>query len=245
MKAAPSHLENQDLSGRVRQLRSLAGLTVAGLAELSGCDQSYIYRIENGLAMNPSRVFIRRLAAALGVDAAWLQTGQRSSPIAERQDTKGTSNVHRVGLIRQRIGWTQSEMAEYLGITRSYLSQVENTRRVPSQDLVAKAERAHDEFTAGQHPADYRGAPVHPISGELLKRVGDQDPAAIYRDLDSFLAGMTEQELRISLAFFWSGEPRKVPVAIICERVASRLLRELSQRSFSRSSEKPDGQAGA
>jgi hypothetical protein len=79
----------------------------------------------------------------------------------------------------------------------------------------------------------------------MLRHVGDQDPADVYADLDSFLAAMTEQELRIALAFFWSREARKTPVVVICERVVARLLHELSRREANRSVQDPEQQAGA
>lgn len=38
----------------------------------------------------------------------------------------------RVRTLRRKLGWTQVEMAEMLGVDRSYLSEIENGKKDPS-----------------------------------------------------------------------------------------------------------------
>lgn len=59
----------ESFGGRVRQLRRERGFTQRHLAELSGCDFTYLSKIENDrLEHTPSVRTLVRLAEALGVD---------------------------------------------------------------------------------------------------------------------------------------------------------------------------------
>lgn len=42
----------------------------------------------------------------------------------------------RVRALRQERGWTQVEMADFLGMDRSYLSEIENGKKDPSLSML-------------------------------------------------------------------------------------------------------------
>lgn len=62
------------LARRIAEARRKAGLTQADLADRLGLAQSTLARWESG-AREPARAAVKRLAAALGVTAAWLEAG--------------------------------------------------------------------------------------------------------------------------------------------------------------------------
>ncbi len=122
-------------------------------------------------------------------------------------------------------------MAQHLGITRSYLSQLENFRRDVTSEIDAKVRAALDEFEAGTRPDDYRGAPRDPIRGNELLKLADQPPEMIWPEIDRCLGEMDEDGLRIALAFFRAADPRrKRPVVELCDIVSRRLLWDLRVR---------------
>lgn len=55
------------VAGNIQRLRKAAGISQAGLAELMGCDRSYISGLEQG-KRNPSVVTLWHAARALHVD---------------------------------------------------------------------------------------------------------------------------------------------------------------------------------
>jgi transcriptional regulator with XRE-family HTH domain len=55
------------MNGQLRRLRELRALSLKDLGELSGVDESTIYRLENGRTGRARPSTIRRLAKALGV----------------------------------------------------------------------------------------------------------------------------------------------------------------------------------
>ena len=48
----------------------------------------------------------------------------------------------RVGVLRREQGWTQQELGRRSGLSRSFLSQVENSRRVPSLSSLTRISAA-------------------------------------------------------------------------------------------------------
>jgi len=69
-----SRTSNDGIGERLRTARKARGLTQRDL-QSAGVTFGYICRIERGTRM-PSVEVIRRLAGALGVSAAWLETGE-------------------------------------------------------------------------------------------------------------------------------------------------------------------------
>jgi transcriptional regulator with XRE-family HTH domain len=60
---------------RLRDARKQRDWTLQRLAERIGCDRSYLSRLESGKSRNPSREFLIRSSAALGVGEEWLEFG--------------------------------------------------------------------------------------------------------------------------------------------------------------------------
>jgi transcriptional regulator with XRE-family HTH domain len=60
---------------RIRQLRKRFGLSVPKFAAQLGFDRSYVFRLENGDADNPSLKFIESVVQKFGVDREWLIGG--------------------------------------------------------------------------------------------------------------------------------------------------------------------------
>ena len=65
----------QGFGDRLRELRKKLGLSVAKFAGAVGFDRTYVHRIENGQAINPSLNFIEAVSGRFGVDREWLVGG--------------------------------------------------------------------------------------------------------------------------------------------------------------------------
>ena len=63
------------LGHRLREARQRAVMTQAELAAAAGVGLNTVNRLENDAIDNPRPGTVRRLAAALGVDPAWLLFG--------------------------------------------------------------------------------------------------------------------------------------------------------------------------
>jgi transcriptional regulator with XRE-family HTH domain len=83
---------------KMKHMRLLKGLTLKQLAELAGCSESLLSRIENGNA-NPSIKMMHRVALALGMPVSGLfQENVDSSDVVMRhgeRPTVGTDQVRR------------------------------------------------------------------------------------------------------------------------------------------------------
>lgn len=45
---------------------------------------------------------------------------------------------------REKMGWSQGEAADYLGVTRQYYNYIERSKKVPSVELAKKIGAAFD-----------------------------------------------------------------------------------------------------
>ncbi len=59
------------ISGRLRLVRQMRGMTLKALAEAAGCSESLLSKIENGKA-TPSLPMLHRLVQALGTNIGWM-----------------------------------------------------------------------------------------------------------------------------------------------------------------------------
>ncbi len=75
-----------NLSERIRSSRKKVGLTQAQLAEVVGVSQPVINDLEAGKANGSSH--LTRIAAALGVDPNWLDSGEHNSGFTLRDLNK-------------------------------------------------------------------------------------------------------------------------------------------------------------
>lgn len=113
-------------AARVRRLMEVRGLTVAGLADRAKLDRPTVEAIL--AARHPvwlDEVFL--LAGALGVEPGELVgRGHRRRPKVMRDKREALERLGRnLRGARLRVGLTQRELAGRVGISRSYLSELE------------------------------------------------------------------------------------------------------------------------
>ncbi|MCR8960265.1 helix-turn-helix domain-containing protein [Variovorax sp. S2] len=91
------------IAGRLLGLRQAKGLSLAGLARLSGVSKAMISKVERAES-SPTAVLLGRLAAGLGVPLAQLLTEDKGSP--RRLRARGQQEVWRdpeAGYLRRQI----------------------------------------------------------------------------------------------------------------------------------------------
>jgi transcriptional regulator with XRE-family HTH domain len=69
------------IAKRLRTIRIEKCLSIQEMASRIDCNRSYLYRLEAGIACNPSDRFLKRIATEFNVNLKWLQTGQGSPEI--------------------------------------------------------------------------------------------------------------------------------------------------------------------
>lgn len=84
--------QNNDLGLRIRHRRNLKGLRLADLAEIVGCSESMLSKIEHGKA-NPSLKNLHKIAEALEMSASALFYPVEDAEIVARKGTRPTLNI--------------------------------------------------------------------------------------------------------------------------------------------------------
>lgn len=77
------------LGAKIRALRKEQGLTLKGLAQLSGLSHPFLSQVERGLA-RPSMNSLHQISEALGTNASWLLAGSentREASVVRASDT--------------------------------------------------------------------------------------------------------------------------------------------------------------
>ncbi|GAV24440.1 transcriptional regulator [Carboxydothermus islandicus] len=139
---------------KIRELREERGLTLNELSKKAGLSISYLSEIERG-SKKPSLKTIDKIAKALNVNKAQiLETEQLEVSL-----TLG----ERIRLIREEKKLTISELAQRVGISVSYLSEIERDTVNPS---VATLRRIAEEL--GVSVADLMGK-EHSLGYKLKK----------------------------------------------------------------------------
>lgn len=106
----------------IRDLRQRRNLTLQELAQRAGLSVSYLSEVERG-KKQPSLETIEKLSTALNISKEGLIS----------QDTKNPVSLgDKVALLRQKLGLSLSDLAEKVGISSSYLCQIENNSALPS-----------------------------------------------------------------------------------------------------------------
>lgn len=111
----------------VRREREERGWTLGQLAERARVSVSYLSEIEQG-KKRPSLKVARRLAETLGLAPAAIFSGPSESEAGEN----GLSLGARLHLAREARDLTLEEVAGQLGISASYLSQIERDLTTPA-----------------------------------------------------------------------------------------------------------------
>lgn len=61
--------------------------------------------------------------------------------MAQNTSLRTAKAGERLRQVREELGWSQSEMANHLGVNRSYVNRLESGVRVPGRDLAVTIER--------------------------------------------------------------------------------------------------------
>jgi len=226
-------MENSRFGNRIKELRQQAGLNQRVVARLVGIDFSYLSKIEKGLVV-PAREVILKLAEVLSGSTDELLTlaGKLPSDIIEQLHNNpamlkslrngrvgksragavnGTSFGRTLKELREKAGMSQSELADELGISFTYLSKIENgIRPAPSEKLIYRlAEILHadsDELLAisGKVPAEVVGRlqnekTMHALRSAYIKNMDRRD--GVMHKLKSLfsLQGLTRVALPVVL----------------------------------------------
>jgi len=113
---------------RIRELREERGLSLAEFAAKAGISTSYLSEIERG-AKKPSLKTMDKIAASLNVSLSQLVS-------LEQECDGGLSVGDKIRLIREESGLNLSKCAEQIGISVSYLSEIERGNVNPSVDTL-------------------------------------------------------------------------------------------------------------
>lgn len=131
----------QFFGAKLKYARQHSGLTQAELATQVGlAAYTHVSKLEGGQRV-PSLELVTRIAAALHISADYLLRDSTPTaaltPLLAHSDTHILSSLGaRVQHLRLREGWSQTLLAENLGISRAFLSNIEAGRKLPSIDLV-------------------------------------------------------------------------------------------------------------
>lgn len=134
----------------IRQLRQKRNMTLQDLAKCSGLSVSYLSEIELG-KKQPSLETIEKLSQALNISREGLISGSRSG-------TVGLGD--KIALLRQEKDLSLSELAEKVGISSSYLCQIENGKAMPAlstlKDIAAALDVRTEDLMAATSFVGYK-----------------------------------------------------------------------------------------
>lgn len=118
------------IGAKLRRLREQRGLTLNELSQRSGVSLAHISEIERGRS-TASLKTLEKLAAALEVSTSYLLQ-------EDRGETLGT----KVRRLREKMGLTQKELADQIGISHSLIGQIETDRIQPSLATLSRLAEA-------------------------------------------------------------------------------------------------------
>jgi len=118
------------IGARLRRLREQKGLTLHELSQRSGVSLAHISEIERGRS-TASLKTLEKLASALEVSTSYLLQEERSETLGNK-----------VRRLREKIGLTQKELADQIGISHSLIGQIETDRIQPSLSTLSRLAEA-------------------------------------------------------------------------------------------------------
>ena len=165
--APPQTRPVSTLGARLRQLRVSAGLTQSELAA-DRCSKEYLSQIERGKT-RPTAEMLAWLAERLGVDAAFLETGQSSAEVAElesaiaraeaavegqqfedaREALTGLRFSPETPELELRALLADAETRRYFGEVRESLEVLQRARELAEHDVFTDVERAQVMYQMG------------------------------------------------------------------------------------------------
>jgi transcriptional regulator with XRE-family HTH domain len=155
------------LGARLRQLRVSAGLTQSDLAA-DRCSKEYLSQIERGKT-RPTVEMLAWLAGRLGVDAAFLETGQSSAEVAELESRVARAEAAVEGQqfedarealtdlrfspetpeVELRALIADAQTKRYFGEVRESLEVLQRARELAEHDVFTDVERAEVMYHMG------------------------------------------------------------------------------------------------
>ncbi|GLI16741.1 transcriptional regulator [Moorella thermoacetica] len=121
---------DNSVGARLRRLREQKGITLSELSRRSGVSLAHISEIERSRS-TASLKTLEKLAAVLEVStSSLLRSGQ--------QDSLGA----KLKRLREKIGLTQKELAQQVGISHSLIGQIETDRIQPSLSTLSSLAEA-------------------------------------------------------------------------------------------------------
>jgi len=184
----------------IRSFRRKRGLSLADLAERSQLSISYLSEIERG-KKQPSLETLEKLSTALNISVQGLFTENESS-------SSPLTPGDKIALLRRDKKLSQAELAEKVGISTTYLCQIEKGNVTPSLETLKAIAEA-----LGVSPQDIMETPCH--IGCRIKKVRQE-------------RGITQAELArkagVSTGLIGQIESGKVEPSIkTLEKIASAL----------------------
>lgn len=182
-----------NVGARLRRLREQKGITLSELSRRSGVSLAHISEIERSRS-TASLKTLEKLAAVLEVTtSSLLRAGQ--------EDTLG----NRLKRLREKIGLTQKELAQQVGISHSLIGQIETDRIQPSLSTLSSLAEAlgvstcyflmedeeEDLYLDYRLAADIREALRRPILQQVIRDLAGWSDREIKGLLD-FLGIMNE-----------------------------------------------------
>ncbi|MBC7343689.1 MAG: helix-turn-helix transcriptional regulator [Clostridia bacterium] len=122
--------EQDALGAKLRQLRQQKGITLSQLSRQSGVSLAHISEIERGRG-RASLKTLEKLAAVLDVPTSSLLRSQK-------EDSLG----NKLRRLREKMGLTQKQLAEQVGISHSLIGQIETDRIQPSLSTLSSLAEA-------------------------------------------------------------------------------------------------------
>jgi transcriptional regulator with XRE-family HTH domain len=193
--------DKNTVGARLRRLREQKGITLSELSRRSGVSLAHISEIERSRS-TASLKTLEKLAAVLEVSPSSLL---RSS----QEDTLG----NKLKRLREKMGLTQKELAQQVGISHSLIGQIETDRIQPSLATLSSLAEAlgvstcyflmeedeEDLYLGYRLPADVREALRRPVLQEVVRALADWGEVEI-RGLLDFLHSLNENRRPLSTA---------------------------------------------
>ncbi|MDN5347204.1 MAG: hypothetical protein PWP65_768 [Clostridia bacterium] len=184
---------------RLRRLREQKGITLSELSRRSGVSLAHISEIERGRS-TASLKTLDKLASVLGVTTSSLLRSVNEDPLG--------SKLRR---LREKIGLTQKELAEQVGISHSLIGQIETGRIQPSISTLSSIAEAlgvstcyflmedeQDIYGGASLPLEVRRLVCRPVVQALLNHLANWDDAEI-RGLADFIRILNNYRRPVSL----------------------------------------------
>ncbi|QGP90726.1 Cytoskeleton protein RodZ [Neomoorella glycerini] len=193
--------DQNTVGARLRRLREQKGITLSELSRRSGVSLAHISEIERSRS-TASLKTLEKLAAVLEVSPSSLL---RSS----QEDTLG----NKLKRLREKMGLTQKELAQQVGISHSLIGQIETDRIQPSLATLSSLaealgvstcyflmeEEEEDLYLDYRLAADIREALRRPVLQQIVRALADWEEMEI-RGLLDFLHSLNENRRPLSVA---------------------------------------------